>query len=74
MALPTPEEVAAWPKDERAQVARLLDARVSRPVAPTRARGRRWLMLGVTALGAVVLLPWIAFLSVTLPLTSSGGA
>ena len=74
MALPTPEEVAAWSKDERAQVARLLDARVTRPVPPTRARGRRWLVLGVTALGAVVLLPWIAFLSVTLPLTSSGGA
>jgi hypothetical protein len=36
--------------------------------------GRRRLVLVVGAVGAVFLLPWLIFLSVTLPETSSGGA
>ena len=61
-------------------------ARNSRPASPgcwhsidqspaaMRSPGRRRLVLAVGGVGAMFLLPWLVFLSATLPATSSGGA
>jgi len=65
----TRDDVVAMAPDQRAQLARWL-AEVDPPrlpVAPARIQRRRRLVLAVTALSAVVLVPWTVWLSVTLP-------
>ena len=71
---PTPGDVRAWTPEERARVARLLDELVERPAPNSGLIRRRRVTLVLTALGAVVLLPWIAYLAVALPLAESGEA
>lgn len=72
--LPTSEEVRRWTASERAEVARMLDRLVARPVPGEISHRRRLLVLLVTIGGAVALLPWISYLSVVLPARASGGA
>ncbi len=71
---PTADEIAAWSPDEQDRVRRALDALLPRPTGAARRPRRRIVLLGVTAVGAVVLLPWIVVLSATLPMTTSVGA
>jgi hypothetical protein len=71
---PTREDVARWTPQERARVARMLDELLPRPARDRRGPRRRLLVLVVTIGGAVVLFPWVAYLSVTLPATATGGA
>jgi hypothetical protein len=71
---PTREVVAQWTQQERAQMARILDEMIARPAPDQRAPRRRLLVLVVTIGGAIVLFPWVAYLSVTLPATATGGA
>ena len=73
-ALPTPEDVATWSAEERASVARALDAHIERPHRQPRTRWQRRALIALTIVSAIVLLPWIGLLSVTLRETSSGGA
>jgi len=72
--VPSRDDVAAWTVAERASVARLLDEATERPNTPEHPPGRRVLIVGVTAVGTLVLLPWIVVLSATLPTTASVGA
>ena len=65
--VPTPDEVALWTVEERATVARALDRNGPHRSFPERPPRFRWLILVITTFGAVVLVPWIAFLSVSLP-------
>lgn len=60
------DDVAGWSPEERGRVARLLDEFVDRPVAPRPPKLRRVVIL-TTSIGAAVLVPWIAFLSWSLP-------
>jgi hypothetical protein len=65
----TRDDIAAMSPDERAQVARWL-AEVDPPLAtvrPASLRRRRRLVITVTAISAVVLVPWTVWLSMTLP-------
>ena len=71
---PTAEEIQAWSPAEQDRVRRALDGLVSRPTGAARRPRRRIVLLVVTAVGAVVLLPWIVVLSATLPMTTSVGA
>jgi hypothetical protein len=64
-------DVERWSAEERAYVARLLDGMIDRPSPGGRAPMLRVLVIAVTLVGAVVLLPWIAFLSASLPRTHS---
>ena len=62
-------DVAAMTPDQRAQLARWL-AEVDPPrppLAPARIQRRRRLVLAVTAISAVLLVPWTIWLSVSLP-------
>jgi len=72
-SLPTRDDVHGWSPQQRAGVARLLAESVDQPPAAG-PRGRRRAVLAVGGVGAVFLLPWLIYLSVTLPATSSGGA
>jgi hypothetical protein len=65
----TRDDVVAMSPDQRAQLARwLVEVDPPRPpVAPARLQRRRRLVLAVTAISAVVLVPWTVWLSVTLP-------
>ena len=72
--VPTSEEVASWTLEERARVARALDSHIPRPNRQQRTRWQRRALIALTAVSAIVLLPWIGLLSVTLRETSSGGA
>lgn len=64
-------DVERWSAEERAYVARRLDGMIDRP-APGRMVPRlRMLVIAVTVVGAVVLLPWIGYLSASLPRTHS---
>lgn len=66
-AVTTRRDTAALPTDERARLARWI-ADVERPAAPPPdARRRRLEVLTVATVGVIVLVPWIAYLSVTLP-------
>lgn len=69
---PSAEEISGWTAQERARVARILDAGVDRPI-PHALRVRRRLVLAVTLGGAFSLFPWIGYLAVTLPLSAEAG-
>ncbi len=71
---PTADEVRDWTPETRARIARHLDELVERPTPGSGLVRRRRVTLIATALGAVVLLPWIAYLAASLPLAQSGGA
>lgn len=71
---PTRDEVGRWSDQQRATVARLLAESMEPSPATMRSPVRRKLVLAVGGIGIVVLLPWLAFLSATLPATSAGGA
>ncbi len=74
MAVPTREEICGWTREERAAVARVLDELLERPVPDARTVQLRRVTLLITAVGSAVLLPWVVYLSLTLPPTESGGA
>jgi len=74
MAVPGRDEVETWSDEERAEMARALDAVITRPVFQRRNARVRRLVLGVTIGGAALLVPWVVYLSLTLPRTQSGGA
>lgn len=66
-AVSTRSDTAALPADERDRLARWI-ADVERPAAPPPgARRRRFEILTLATIGVIVLVPWIAYLSVTLP-------
>jgi hypothetical protein len=71
MGIPSRQDVHEWSTDERAHVARLLDEMVDRPTVDRRPPRRRLVVVLVTCAGAVLLVPWIAFLSVSLPQSHS---
>ena len=73
-SVPTRDDVHGWSPQQRASVARLLAETIDQPPTAMRPLGRRRLVLVVGAVGAVFLLPWVVYLSVALPATSSGGA
>jgi hypothetical protein len=73
-SVPTRDDVHGWSAQQRASVARLLAETIDQPPAAMRPLGRRRIVLAVGGVGAMFLLPWLIFLSVTLPETSSGGA
>ncbi len=73
-SIPTREDVRGWSAQQRASVARLLAESIEKPPAAPASLGRRRLVLAVGAVGTALLLPWLVFLSITLPATSSGGA
>jgi hypothetical protein len=72
--LPTCEDVRAWNAQQRAGVARLLAQCIDQFPAAMRSPRRRRLVLAIGGVGALFLLPWLVFLSATLPAHSSGGA
>ena len=74
MAVPGREEILAWTAEERGQVARSLDETQARPAAAHRTSWTRLVVLTLTLGGAAVLLPWVLYLSWTLPGTQPGGA
>ncbi len=74
MAMPTASEVRSWTPGERAAVARLLDQLVERPTGTSGVIRRRRLSIVAAAIGALVMLPWIGYLALSLPLAESGGA
>jgi hypothetical protein len=63
-------DVERWSVEERARVARLLDEFVDRP-AVNRPPKLRLLLIVLTFIGAAVLIPWIVYLSRSLPKTYS---
>jgi len=71
MEIPSRQDVHDWSTEERAHVARLLDEMVDRPTLGRRPPRRRLIVVLVTCAGAVILVPWIAFLSVSLPQSHS---
>jgi hypothetical protein len=73
-SMPTRDDVRGWSAQQRATVARLLAESIGQSPPTMRSPGRRKLVLVVGGVGALFLLPWLAFLSATLPATSSGGA
>jgi hypothetical protein len=72
--VPTQEDVSRWSPEDRARVARSLDACIDRPFTPRRPPRQRRVVIAIAVVSAVVLLPWVGLLSVTLQETSSGGA
>ena len=71
---PTHDDVSGWSAQQRAGVARLLAECIDQPPTAMRSSGRRRLVLTVGGAGSLFLLPWLVFLSATLPATTSGGA
>jgi len=72
--VPAAEVVESWSPEQRAEMARMLDRLVERPVPGRTAPHRRLLVLLVTLGGAALLFPWVAYLSAALPESSSGGS
>ena len=72
--LPTRDDVRGWNAQQRADVARLLAECIDQSPATMRSPGRRRLVMSVGGIGALFLVPWLVFLSATLPAQSSGGA
>lgn len=66
-AVPSAADVASWTDEERTSVARALDAWQRDSIMAGRPMRQRHVMLAITIVGALVLVPWIAYLSVTLP-------
>jgi hypothetical protein len=64
------EDVERWSTEERARVARLLDEFVDRP-SVNRPPKLRFVVIALTFMGAAVLIPWIVYLSTSLPQTYS---
>lgn len=73
-SLPTRSDVSGWSAQQRAGVAQLLEECLTPSAATRRHPARRRLVLTVGAAGALFLLPWLVYLSATLPTHSSGGA
>ena len=73
-SLPTHDDVRGWSAQQRAGVARLLAECIDQPQTALQSPGRRRLVLTVGGAGSLFLVPWLVFLSATLPATSSGGA
>ncbi len=71
MGIPTRVDVEQWTPAERAQLARLLDEFVPRPFPRSHPPRRRVVVIAATCAGAVLLLPWIGYLSVSLPRSHS---
>jgi hypothetical protein len=71
--MPTRDDVRGWNAQQRAGVARLLAESIDQSPAAMRSPGRRRLVSAVGGVGALFLLPWLVFLSATLPAHSSGG-
>ena len=65
--MPTRDDVCGWSAQQRASVARLLAESIDQSPAAMRSPGRRRLVLAVGGVGALFLLPWLVFLSATLP-------
>jgi hypothetical protein len=74
VSLPTRADVRGWSPQQRAGVARLLAESIDQSPEQIRSPGRRRLILAVGGAGALFLLPWVVFLSDTLPAHSLGGA
>ena len=74
VSLPTRAEVSGWSAQQRAVVARLLAESIDQASTVGRSPRRRKLVLTVGVVGVLFLLPWLVFLSVTVPAQSSGGA
>jgi hypothetical protein len=74
VSLPTRDDVRGWSVQQRAGVAQLLAECIDQSPAAMRSPGRRRLVLAVGGVCALFLLPWLVFLSATLPAHSSGGA
>jgi hypothetical protein len=70
MTPPEREGVQQWSPEERRRVARSLDELVDRPMLHRQPRQRRVEMV-VACAGAAILIPWIGFLSVSLPRSHS---
>lgn len=71
---PTRRDVERWTPEQRAHMAQLLDQLLDRPAASTSTPLRRFVVLAVTGGGVLVLFPWVAYLSATLPASAAGGA
>lgn len=74
MDVPTKKEISGWSLEERAQVARVIDRLTERPGVTPTLLVRRRLSIVSAAIASVVLLPWVGYLAVSLPLTEHGGA
>ena len=61
------------PFDERARLTRLLTSLDGPPELPVAARRRRAFFLTITTVGALVLLPWVVYLALTLSERPQGG-
>jgi len=72
--VPTRETVRGWSEQQRAEVARMLDELSTLSLAPRRSPRRRRLVLMVGTVGALGMLPWLVYLSITLPASYSVGA
>jgi hypothetical protein len=67
------EDVERWSAEERGRVARLLDEFIDRPTMDRPPKLRPVVIVLMVA-GAALLIPWIAFLSTTLPKSYSAQA
>ncbi len=67
MAVPTQAEIAGWSADERAEVARHLDALWDHSDLNVGMVRRRRIILITVTIAGVCLFPWIGYLAVSLP-------
>jgi hypothetical protein len=72
--VPTADDIAHWTPHERAEVARILDSLIERPREDRDLRRRRSIVLMITGGGALLLFPWVVYLSDVLPTAEYGGA
>jgi hypothetical protein len=72
--LPDRDTIRGWTTAQRLAVARELDGMVPRPTMNRPLHRRRTLVLAITGGGAVLLAPWVVYLSNALPPTEHGGA
>lgn len=72
--LPSRDDVRGWSPQQRASVARLLEECLEPLPTARRSPRRRQLILTLSAVGALFMLPWLMFLSATLPAQSPPGA
>lgn len=72
--VPTQHEIAQWTREERAEVARILDGHIDRPANDPDLHRRRFIVLMITGGGALLLFAWVVYLTTALPVTESGGA
>ncbi len=74
VSIPSGEDIRSWTREERAQVARLLDDLVERPSEGSGVVRRRRLSIVAAGAGTIIMIPWIGYLASSLPLSESGGA